>query len=116
MPIHQRLIDEGLLKIDRSHKGRLFKDATQTITTHCTHFKLLLKHLDIWEPRKTVLHSFRNSARDMWRDAEVPLDVRNAFTGHTTSGAGEKNYGVGLSSMPDRLNQYLQRVDVSWLH
>ena len=115
MPIHQILIEKGLLQIDRSRQGRLFKDATQNMTTHSQRFKEILVSLNLWEKKKTVLHSFRNSAKDMWRERGIPLDVRNAFTGHASVGAGERSYGVGLSQMPDKLNEYLQQVDVSWL-
>lgn len=115
MLVHQRLIDEGFLDLDRTHRGRLFTDVSQTITTHSTHFKRKLLRLGIWEERKTVLHSFRNSAKDMWRQAGIPLDVRNSFTGHAAAGAGERSYGAGLGQMPDKLNEYIQTVDVSWL-
>ena len=115
MPIHQRLIDEGLLKIDRSGDGRLFKSISQNTTTYSTHFVYLLKRLAIWEKRKTVAHSFRNNAKDMWRELGIPLDVRNAFTGHAATGVGERSYGKGLGQMPDKLNEYVQSIDVTWL-
>ena len=115
MPIHQVLIDQGLLAIDRSTSGRLFKDAPQVVTTHSSHFKELLIRLDVWVKKKKVGHSLRNNARDLWREAGIPRDVRDSFTGHATVGAGEKYYGEGLASMPDKLNQYLQQIDISWL-
>lgn len=115
MPIHQRLIDEGLLNIDRTGDGRLFKSLSQNTTTYSTHFAKVLKRLGIWEKKKTVAHSFRNNAKDMWRGADISLDIRNAFTGHAAAGVGERSYGVGLAQMPDKLNEHLERIDVSWL-
>ena len=115
MPMHQRLIDEGLLDIDRAGDGRLFESLSQNTNTYSTHFMELLKRLDIWEKKKTVAHSFRNNAKDMWREADISLDVRNAFTGHAAVGVGERSYGVGLGQMPDKLNEYVKRINVSWL-
>ena len=65
--------------------------------------------------KKTCLHSFRNNAKQMWREAGIPIDYRNAITGHQAIGAGEQHYGKLLNDMPDQLNEQLIKVDLSWL-
>ena len=69
-----------------------------------------LKKLGIWESKKTVLHSLRGTARDMWRAAEIPQDYRNALTGHQSKEIGETSYGLGLSAMPDKMYEKLKTI------
>ena len=114
-PIHPRLIKQGFLEIPRDHEGRLFKDAPQNSTTYSNWFLTRLKKLGIWESKKTVLHSLRGTARDMWRAAEIPQDYRNALTGHQSKEVGETSYGLGLAAMPDKTHAKLKTVDLSWL-
>lgn len=114
-PIHSRLIKQGFLEIPRDHSGRLFKDAPQNSTTYSQWFLSRLKKLKMWEPKKTVLHSLRGTARDMWRAAEIPQDYRNALTGHQSKEVGETSYGLGLASMPDKTFKRLKDVDLGWV-
>lgn len=113
-PIHPRLIDAGLLELDRSDRARLFPDAPSQ-TAFSNYFKSLLQDLKMWEPRKTVIHSLRGSAKDFQRDAGVRLEFRNAFTGHASGNTGESEYGIGLKAMPDVLAEEMNKVDYSWL-
>ena len=69
----------------------------------------------MWEKKKTVLHSIRGSARDLWREAGMPQDYRNAMTGHQSSEVGESAYGAGLRKMPDVVFKELVKVDLSWV-
>ena len=114
-PLHPMLIEAGVLKLDRRHEGRLFPNCTQHNAAHSKHFMKLLQRLGIWEKKKTCLHSFRNNAKEFWREAEIPLDYRNGLTGHQAIGAGEKHYGKLLNSMPDKLYAQLIKVDLSWM-
>ena len=114
-PIHSRLIAEGILEKDRSMQGRLLWDEPRTTANYSTWFKHLLQKLGIWEKKKTVLHSFRGTARDLWREAGISVDVRSALTGHTSKDVGESSYGAGLQLKPDILMRELKKVDLSWL-
>ncbi|WP_136988058.1 tyrosine-type recombinase/integrase [Synechococcus sp. UW179B] len=114
-PMPPRLLETGILAIDRNHNGRLFPDASQHTASHSKHFQKILQALGIWEKKKTCLHSLRNNAKQMWREAEIPIDYRNALTGHQAIGAGEKHYGKLLNDMPEQLNSQLTKVDLSWL-
>ena len=62
-----------------------------------------------------MTHSLRGSARDLWREAGMPQDVRNAMTGHQSKEVGERSYGEGLKSMPDEVYKHLTKVDLSFL-
>lgn len=114
-PIHPRLINEGFLDLPRSHKGRLFSEASQNSTTYSQWFKHRLVKLGIWERKKTVLHSLRGSARDLQREAGVPQDFRNAITGHQSKEVGEAHYGLGLTAMPEKVFEELQKVKLDWV-
>ena len=114
-PMHPRLPEAGLLDLDRSKDGRLFLDASQNTTNVSVKFKKILVSQDIWEKRKTVTHSLRGSARDLWREAGMPQDVRNAMTGHQSKEVGERSYSEGLKPMPDEVYKHLIKVDLSFL-
>jgi integrase len=114
-PMHPRLIDTGILRLDRSYIGRLFPDVSQHTASHSKHFQKLLQAQGIWERKKTCYHSFRNNAKEMWREAGIPIDYRNAITGHKAIGAGEQHYGKLLNDMPEQLYKQLNKVDLSWL-
>ena len=113
-PVHPRLIAEGLLDLPRDKTGRLFPKArSATSTAHW--FADVLQKLKLYQMRKKSMHSFRNCAKDLWREAGIPMDVRSALTGHTISAVGESEYGVGLAQMPDALYKEVVKVDLSWL-
>ena len=114
-PMHPRLLDTGILKLDRSYTGRLFPNVSQHTASHSKHFQQLLQAQGIWEKKKTCYHSFRNNAKEFWREAGIPIDYRNAFTGHQAIGAGEQHYGKLLNDMPDQMNEQLIKIDLSWL-
>ena len=111
-PMHERLIKEGVLDLLKTRDGRLFPHARHTSST--AHWMAArLREIDIFEKRKKTLLSFRNAFKDICREAGIPVDVREAFTGHTSAELGEREYGIGLAQMPDKLNEYMQRVDLS---
>ena len=51
----------------------------------------------------------------MWREVDIPIDYRNALTGHRAIGAGEQHYGRLLNDMPAQMNEQLIKVDLSRL-
>ena len=114
-PMHVRLIEEGVLDLLKTRDGRLFPNARHPSST--AHWMAArLREIDIYEKRKKTLHSFRNAFKDICREAGIAVDVRQAFTGHTSAELGEREYGIGLAQMPDKLSEYMNRVDLSWLN
>lgn len=112
--MHKLLVEAGLPRHQSEEAARVFPDAPTT-TAFSQWFKKKLVGLGMWEKKKTVLHSIRGSARDLWREAGIPQDYRNALTGHASREVGESYYGQGLSQMPDAVYKQLAKVDFSWL-
>ena len=78
-------------------------------------FQDRLKKLGIWEKKKTVLHSFRNTAKDLWRESGISQEFRSALTGHQSRDVGEASYGKGLQLMPDVMHKEITKLDLDWL-
>ena len=112
-PMHPLLVEAGLPKLQAKTTARVFPEAPTT-TAFSQWFKKKLVGLGMWEKKKTVLHSIRGSARDLWREVGMPQDYRNAMTGHASKEVGESLYGQGLSQMPDVVIKELMKVDLSW--
>ena len=113
-PMHERLIKEGVLDLLKKRDGRLFPNARHASST--AHWMATrLQEIDIYQKRKKTLHSFRNAFKDICRETGIPVDVRQAFTGHTSAELGEREYGIGLAKMPDKLHEYMSRIDLNWL-
>lgn len=113
-PIHKRLIDAGFLDEWKACDKQLFPDAPTT-PSYSIWFRDRLVKLDLWVFKKTVIHSLRGSARDLWREAGIPQEFRNAFTGHASKDVGETKYGTGLKMMPDITAKELKKIDLNWL-
>lgn len=114
-PLHQRLIDEGILDLDRSKPRRLLADNMPTKSSYSAWFKLILQKQGIWESRRTGLHSIRGTAKDLQREAGIPAEIRMALTAHTSRDAGESMYGDGLQQQPKVLYEQLKKLDLTWL-
>ena len=113
-PMHPLLMRIGLPNHQGETDTRVFPNAPAS-TAFSQWFKDKLIKLGIYEKKKTVLHSIRGSARDLWREAGVPQDYRNAMTGHQSKEVGERHYGQGLAAMPDVVNKELIKVNLSWI-
>ena len=113
-PMHPLLVEAGLPKFKRKSAERVFPEAPSN-TAFSQWFKKELVGLGMWEKKKTVLHSIRGSARDLWRASGMPQDYRNAMTGHQSSEVGESAYGTGLREIPDVVFKELVKVDLSWV-
>ena len=114
-PLHQRLIDEGILDHDRSKPRRLLADNMPSKSSYSAWFKLILQKQGIWESRRTGLHSIRGTSKDLQREAGIPAEIRMALTAHSLRDAGESMYGDGLQKQPDVLFKELKKLDLSWL-
>ena len=114
-PIHPRLIEEGFLDLPRTEEGLLLPGSVLFKSTWTQWFKRLLMAMEVYELRKTGLHSLRGTAKDLWREAGISLDHRNALTGHSSRDKGESAYGVGLRMMPDVMHKEIVKVDLSMI-
>ncbi len=110
-PVPQRILKRLL---DQVGTGRVWGELG-TGSAWSVKFKNVLRQLEIWEPRRTCVHSLRNSFIDLAREAGVPWDVRHAATGHAAKSQQDQSYGEGLKRMPERLNEELIKIDWSWL-
>ena len=68
--------------------------------------------LDIYERKRTGLHSFRNTAIDLWREAGLSGEVRKALVAHANTDVHDRVYGEGLKNMPDVLYKEMIKVDL----
>ena len=114
-PVHPRLLTEGFSKLPKKKSGLLLPGEQKSVVAWSKWFERLLRALDIYEKRRTTLHSLRGTAKDLQREAGLTVDVRNALTGHSSRDVGESSYGRGLRFMPDTLHQELLKVDLEWL-
>lgn len=114
-PLHQRLLEEGLLDLDRSKPRRLLADNMPTKSSYSALFKAILQKQVIWESRRTGLHSIRGTAKDLQREAGITAETRMAITAHTSRDAGASMYGDGLQMQPKVLYEQLKKLDLSWL-
>ena len=113
-PLHPLLIKRGVLQLVEADKqGYVFDNRNNESLS--AWFKRLLQKTEIYEYRRTALHSLRSTAIDAWRAARLPEDVRRALTGHSSKDVQDRTYGDGLQMMPDILNTELSKVDWSWL-
>ena len=116
-PLHQRLIKQGHYKaINQGGDGYLMTAYTTGTSSWTGWFRdLILKPLGIYEQGTTGLHSLRNTAIDLWREAGVDAEFRRAFVAHSSKDVQDKIYGTGLKNMPDVLAKEMNKVDLSWL-
>ena len=116
-PMHPRLIKQGHYKqINQGQNGYLISEYTTGTSSWTTWFRdQILKPLEIYEQGLTGLHSLRNTAIDLWREAGVSAEFRRAFVAHAAKDVQDKNYGSGLKNMPEVLVKELNKVDLSWL-
>lgn len=116
VPVHQKLIDLGFIdyaqKAKHEDRSRLFDKLKLTKYG---------KHTDAWSKwfsrylRRTcgitdkglVFHSFRHTFKDYCRAANIPEDVHDAFTGHTSDSVA-RQYGGSypLAPLIARMSQY----------
>ena len=75
----------------------------------------ILKRLGIYSKGDTGLHSLRNTAIDLWREAGIDQEHRRAFVAHASKDVQDKVYGEGLRNMADVMNKELLKLDLSWL-
>ena len=113
-PLHPLLIEREVLQmVEADKQGYVFENRSNESLS--AWFKRLLQKTEIYEYRRTGLHSLRATAIDAWRAARLPEDVRRALTGHSSKDVQDRKYGKGLQRMPDILNKELSKVDWSWL-
>lgn len=115
-PLHPLLIERGYLKyIKRKPEGYIINHSVDTSAWTGWFKKSVLVPTDIYCKGSTGLHSLRNSAIDIWREAGVPAEIRRALVAHAAADVQDKIYGEGLRNMPDVLFKEIKKVDLNWL-
>lgn len=115
-PLHPLLIQRGYLEyLQRKPEGYIVDLCLETSAWTGWFKREVLEKTGIYQRRKTGLHSLRNSAIDLWREAGLSAEVRRALVAHAARDVQDKVYGIGLKNMPDVLYQELMKVDLSWL-
>ena len=103
VPFHPELKRLGFLDYVQSQpEGRLFPDAPAgsggKLSDHFSkRFAYFLKKRGVWVARKKVFHSFRGTFTDCLKDAQVPLDMREAILGWGPAGKMDARYGSGFT-------------------
>lgn len=116
-PLHPRLIKQGHFKaIKKKGSGYLMSEYTTGTSSWTGWYRdQVLKPLGIYEQGTTGLHSLRNTAIDLWREAGIDAEFRRAFVAHASKDVQDKIYGLGLKNMPDILSKEMEKLDLSWL-
>ena len=115
-PLHPLLIERGYLDyIKRNPEGYIIDRCLETSAWTNWFRKYVLVESGIYEQGKTGLHSLRNTAIDLWREAGISAEIRRALVAHAAQDVQDKVYGDGLKNMPNVLYQELQKADLSWL-
>lgn len=71
----------------------------------------VLVPLGIYESKKTGVHSLRNAAIDLWREAGISGEARKALVAHRNTDVHDRIYGEGLKNMPEVLHKELKKVN-----
>ncbi|MBX3580269.1 MAG: site-specific integrase [Rhizobiaceae bacterium] len=115
IPVHNMLKRIGFLKwAAEQPDGRLFPEATvgsageKPSDTYSKRFASNLRKAGVWKPRRLVFHSFRNSFNDALRDADAPLELREAINGWRAQRSMDERYGAGQALA--KLDLALQRL------
>jgi integrase len=107
------LVTAGFLDAWTASDKQLCPDAPTT-PAYSIWFRDRLVKLVLWVFKKTVIHSLRGSARDLWREAGIPQEFCHAFTGHASKAVAETKYRQGLKMMADITAKEFKKVDLSW--
>lgn len=103
VPMHPELKRLGFLEyVQGQSEERLFPEAPAgsggKLSDHFSkRFAYFLKKRELWVSHKKVFHSFRGTFADCLKDAEVPLDMREAIMGWERRGKMDALYGSGYS-------------------
>lgn len=102
VPVHPELIRLGFLDYCRKQSGPLFPllkfDSKGSRTQKFSDWfnqQFLRPVVGITDSDK-VFHSFRHTFKDACRNSGIPKEIHDAFTGHSSSSAGD-GYGSGYS-------------------
>jgi integrase len=101
IPVHPKLIELGFVDfvkgLQEEDRARIFHHLNSDVYGHETGnwskwFSRYLRGTCGVTDKRMVFHSFRHAFKDNCRDAGIPTEVSNAFTGHS-SGDVADNYG-----------------------
>jgi integrase len=112
VPLHKQLIDHGFIEyINSFESDKLFPElkpnSTGKLTKYYSNwFSRYLKKVEIDDASK-VFHSFRHGFKESCRNCEMPEDISDALTGHSSASVGRRyggNYSIEI------LNKWIQKV------
>ena len=98
--------------LQRKREGYVINMSTDTSSWTMWFRRSVLIPLGIYERKRTGLHSFRNTAIDLWREAGLRGEVRKALVAHANTDVHDRVYGEGLKNMPSVLYKELMKVDL----
>ncbi|WAX97321.1 site-specific integrase [Aminobacter sp. NyZ550] len=119
IPLHPSLIKFGFVPwVEQAKAGRLFPEAIagageKPSDAYSKRFRSNLKAAKIWEPRRLVFHSFRNSFNDALRGGGVEREIREAINGWREQKSMDDRYGSGPAMR--RLADAVSKVEYSGL-
>lgn len=125
VPVHPELEKLGFLKyVARAEGALIFPEleggaAEKLSDNFSKKFRSFLRPTGVWVSRRKVFHSFRGTFNDALRDAEVPLDIREALCGWGDQPSMDRKYvkGVKLSKLRGHINRVsYDELDLSHLH
>ncbi len=119
IPIHQKILDKNFLNFVETsrnlidNKGKLFSELKASKNGKLTKefsrwFARYLEKIGISD-KSLVFHSFRHGFKGACRNSEIPEEISDALTGHSSTSIG-RTYGNGFSI--EILNKWLQKVEV----
>lgn len=99
--------------LKRRSEGYVVDMSTDTSAWSAWFKKYVLVPLGIYEAHRTGLHSLRNTAIDLWREAGLSGEIRKALVAHANTDVQDQIYGEGLRNMPGVLYKELKKVNYS---
>ena len=112
-PLHAALLASGYEPyLQRRSKGYVIEMSTDTSAWSLWFKGAVLIPLGLYERKRTGLHSLRNTAIDLWREAGLSGEVRKALVAHANTDVQDRIYGEGLKNMPDVLYKELSKVNL----
>lgn len=102
VPVHPELEKLGFLKhVSQTESALIFPEleggaAEKMSDNFSKKFRSFLRPTGVWVSRRKVFHSFRGTFNDALRDADVPIDIREALCGWGDQSSMDHKYGKGV--------------------
>lgn len=125
VPVHDELEKLGFLKhVSQAEGALIFPEleggaAEKLSDNFSKKFRSFLRPTGVWVSRRKVFHSFRGTFNDALRDADVPIDIREALCGWGDQSSMDRKYGKGvkLAKLSGHINKIsYDELDLSGLY